>query len=139
MRAVIDTCIIVDALQNREPFFKDAHSLFLLCANRQFEGFLTAKSITDIYYLTHRYTHNDKTTRNILTKLFTLFGMPDATASDIHNAVLSDVSDFEDAVMIETAIRSGADCIVTRNTNDYNKALIPVYLPKEFVTMLTDG
>ena len=53
MRAVIDTCVIVDALQSREPFCKDAQSIFLLCANRQFQGFLTAKAITDIYYLTH--------------------------------------------------------------------------------------
>ncbi len=42
------------ALQSREPFCKDAQSIFLLCANRQSEGFLTAKAITDIYYLTHR-------------------------------------------------------------------------------------
>ena len=34
MRAVIDTCVIVDALQSREPFCKDAQSIFLLCANR---------------------------------------------------------------------------------------------------------
>ena len=52
MRAVIDTCVIVDALQSRELFCKDAQSIFLLCANQQFEGFLTAKAITDIYYLT---------------------------------------------------------------------------------------
>lgn len=54
MRAVIDTCVIVDALQNREPFCKDAQAIFLLCANRQFDGFVTAKAMTDIYYLTHR-------------------------------------------------------------------------------------
>ena len=54
MRAEIDTCIELDALQNREPFCRDAQAIFLLCANRQYEGFLTAKSVTDIYYLTHR-------------------------------------------------------------------------------------
>ena len=75
MRAVIDTCVIVDALQSREPFCKDAQSIFLLCANRQFEGFLTAKAITDIYYLTHRQTHSDKATRDVLTKLCALFGL----------------------------------------------------------------
>ena len=74
MRAVIDTCVIVDALQSREPFCKDAQSIFLLCANRQFEGFLTPKAITDIYYLTHRQTHSDKATRDVLTKLCALFG-----------------------------------------------------------------
>ena len=119
MRAVIDTCVIVDALQSREPFCKDAQSIFLLCANRQFEGFLTAKAITDIYYLTHRQTHSDKATRDVLTKLCA-------------------ISDFEDAVMVETTVRSGADCIVTRNTKDYSKAPIPVYAPAEFIELLTE-
>ena len=52
MRILIDTCIIIDALQNREPFNKNAQEIFLLAANRKFDGFITAKSVTDIYYLT---------------------------------------------------------------------------------------
>ena len=109
MRAVIDTCVIVDALQSREPFCKDAQSIFLLCANRQFEGFLTAKAITDIYYLTHRQTHSDKATRDVLTKLCALFGLLDTTALDIRKAISAEISDFEDAVMVETAVRSGVE------------------------------
>ena len=138
MRAVIDTCVIIDSLQSREPFCKDAQSIFLLCANRQFEGFLTAKSITDIYYLAHRQTHNDKATRDILTKLCALFGLLDTTALDIRKAILGETSDFEDDVMVETTERSGMDCIVTRNTRNYNKASIPVYTPGEFIELLTD-
>lgn len=137
MMAVIDTCVIVDALQSREPFCKDAQSIFLLCANRQFEGFLTAKAMTDIYYLTHRQTHNDKAARDVLTKLCALFVLLDTTALDIRKAISAEISDFEDAVMIETAVRSGADCIVTRNTKDYCKSLIPIYAPSEFVALLT--
>ena len=138
MRAVIDTCIIVDALQSREPFCKEAQSIFLLCANQQFEGFLTAKAITDIYYLTHRQIHSDKATRDVLTKLFALFGLLDTTALDIRKAVSAEISDFEDAVMAETAARSGVDCIVTRNTKDYSKTQISVYAPAEFVELLTE-
>lgn len=136
MRAVIDTCVIVDALQSRDPFCKDAQSIFLLCANRQFEGFLTAKAITDIYYLTHQQTHSGKATRDILTKLCALFGLLDTAALDIRKAISAEIPDFEDAVMVETAVRSGADCIVTRNTRDYSKAPIPVYAPAEFVELL---
>ena len=40
--------------------------------------------------------------------------------------------------MVETAVRSGVDCIVTRNTKDYSKAPIPVYAPAEFVELLTE-
>ena len=40
--------------------------------------------------------------------------------------------------MVETAVRSGADCIVTRNTKDYSKTQISVYAPAEFVELLTE-
>ena len=137
MRAVIDTCVIVDALQSREPFCKDAQSIFLLCANRQFEGFLTAKAITDIYYLTHRQ-HSDKATRDVLTKLCALFGLLDTTALDIRKAISAEISDFEDAVMVETAVHSGVDCIVTRNTKDYTKAQIAICTPEEFIQQINE-
>ena len=138
MRVVIDTCIIVDALQAREPFYQDAQSIFLLCANQQFEGFLTAKSITDIYYLTHRQTHSDKDTRDVRSKLCALFGLLDTTELDIRKAISSEISDFEDAVMVETAMRSDMDGIVTRNTKDYKKSPLSVYSPLEFVKLLTE-
>lgn len=138
MKAVIDTCIIVDALQNRKPFCDDAQTIFLLCANQRFDGFLTAKAVTDIYYLTHRQTHSDKSTREILTKLCTLFHLLDTTAMDIRKAISAEISDFEDALMIETALRSCADCIVTRNTKDYSKAPLPVYAPAQFIEILSE-
>ena len=129
---------MVDVLQSREPFYRAAQTLFLFCANRLCEGFLTAKAVTDIYYLTHGLTHSDKTTREILAKLCALFGLLDTAALDIRKAISAGVSDFEDAVMIETAVRSGVDCIVTRNTRDYSKVPIPVYTPERFVELLSE-
>ena len=58
-----------------------AQKLFIYSANKQFEGYITSKSVTDIYYLTHRLTHNDVETRKILSKLFTLFHLLDTTSS----------------------------------------------------------
>ncbi|MDY4692210.1 MAG: hypothetical protein SO401_01355 [Blautia sp.] len=40
--------------------------------------------------------------------------------------------------MIETAIRSKVDCIITRNTKDYQKSSIPVYTPEEFLKSLEE-
>ena len=71
MRALIDTCIVIDALQAREPFAEDAQQIFLAVANKRVMGFLTAKSAADIYYITHRHTHNDHETRRVLSTLFT--------------------------------------------------------------------
>ena len=109
MKVLIDTCIIIDALQDRKPFSKHAQQIFLETANRTFIGCITAKSITDIYYLTHKATHNDEATREILHKLFSL------------------------AVMSETASRNALDYIITRNVKDYSQSKIPVYMPESFL------
>lgn len=133
MRALIDTCIVIDALQSREPFCKEAQEIFLAVANKQFKGFLTAKSVTDIYYLTHRHTHSDKETRIVLSKLFSLFELLDTAGMDCCKAISSDISDYEDAVMVESALRANMDCIVTRNIKDYTKSSVPIYAPADFL------
>ncbi|MBP1565657.1 MAG: hypothetical protein J6A58_07905 [Oscillospiraceae bacterium] len=57
----------------------------------------------------------------------------DTSGEDCRQALLSKISDFEDAVMVETAKRSKADCIVTRNIKDYANADITIYTPEEFI------
>ena len=138
MRILIDTCIIIDALQNRASFNKNAQDIFLLAANRKIDAFITAKSVTDIYYLMHRVTHSDKDTRDVLSRLFKLFELADTTGTDCKYALSSDVSDYEDAVMIETAVRTQVDSIVTRNTKDYSKSVVPVLTPDELIQKVTE-
>lgn len=136
MTAVIDTCVIIDALQDREPFSQDAQKLFLAVSNRQFEGVLTAKSVTDIFYILRRGLHSDSMTKDCIRKLFILFDIADTYAVDCQIVLGSETKDFEDAVMIETAKRIGADCIVTRNLKDYTSAEMPVYSPADFLNKL---
>lgn len=137
MRVLIDTCIIIDALQSRKPFNEDAEKIILLAANKSFEGFITATSATDIYYLTHRYTHSDKETRKILSNIFILLEPLATDGLDCRKAISSEISDYEDAVMVETAIRCKIDCIVTHNTKDYSKSPITVYEPTDFISKVT--
>ena len=136
MNALIDTCIIIDALQSREPFSKDAETIFLSVANRRCVGFLTANSVTDIYFLMHKALHSAAETRKALGILFSLFDIIDTCGIDCRKALTSGVSDYEDAVMIETAARAEIDCIVTRNLKDYAGAPMPVYSPTHFIELL---
>ena len=138
MRVLIDTCVIIDALQSRVPFAEAAQRLFLYSANKQFEGYITAKSVTDIYYLTHRLTHSDSETRKILSKLFTLFHLLDTTSLDCRKAISSEISDYEDAIMVETAIRSEIDCIVTRNIKDFKNSTVKVFEPSALLMILEE-
>ena len=135
MKVLIDTCIVIDALQNRVPFSENAQKIFLLVAEKQFCGYITAKSLSDIYYITHKATHDDKTTRNILLKLLSLFCIADTTADDCRKAISSPVSDYEDAIMIESALREKMDYIVTRNITDYTRSSVPILDPEKFLIL----
>lgn len=136
MNVLIDTCIIIDALQSREPFCKDAEDVFLSVANRRCVGFLAANSVTDIYYLMHKALHSVAETKKVLSVLFSLFEILDTCGIDCRKALTSDISDYEDAVMIESAARDEIDCIVTRNLKDYAGAPMPVYAPAQFIKLL---
>lgn len=136
MRALIDTCVIMDAIQNRAPFADNAKNIVRAAASKRFTGCMTAKAATDIYYLTHRCTHSDQETRTVLSKLYVLFRVLDTTEMDVRRALSSPVSDYEDAVMIETAVREEMDCIVTRNLKDYTLSPVPVYETEEFLKLL---
>lgn len=136
MRALIDTCVIIDALQNREPFCESAKSIFLAVANKQLEGYISASSITDIYYIIHRSTHNNARTRQILKTLLGLFGILDTAALDCRKALSSEISDYEDAVICETAERCDMDCLITRNQKDYAPSKVKICSPEEVLREL---
>lgn len=138
MKVLIDTCVIIDLLQKRDPFFDDAHMIFLAVANNQFEGTISAKSVTDIYYLMHRFLHDDSKTRKALETLFKLVKILDTTELDCKKALLSPISDYEDGLMIETAERTGMDAIITRNIKDYTKSKVQIFSPNDFLKMLND-
>ena len=133
MRAVIDTCVILDYLQCREPFFDDALNIAIGRANNEFEAYITASSLTDLYYIIHRHTHSSIETRRIISDLTVLFGLIDTYAEECINALHSEMKDYEDSVMSETAYRIKADCIVTRNIKDYERSRVPAVLPSEFL------
>ena len=134
---LFDTCIFMYLMQKREPFFDDAHKLFTAVANRQIKGFLTAKSILDIYYLLHRTNHSVEDTKKSLTALFNLFEILDTAAVDCKKAVLSGMPDFEDAVMTETALREGVNCIVTRNLKDFRNTAVKILAPGELIAEIS--
>ncbi|MCD7804637.1 MAG: PIN domain-containing protein [Oscillospiraceae bacterium] len=123
----------MDFLQNRQPFFDDAYAVLRMAVIGEFDGYITAKSAADIHYLTRRCTHSEEESRANLNKLLSIVILLDTTAEDVFHALTSDVSDFEDAIMIETGIRCKADCIITRNTKDFKDSPIKVLTPAEFI------
>ena len=131
MKFILDTCIIVDILQKREPFFKDAYSFIQNMIFHGITGIVHTSSITDIHYILKKSMKDEARVRENLKYVFTLFDVVDTTKHDCYEAIFSDTTDYEDAVMIEVAVRLGADAIITRNIKDYQKSHIPVSTPAD--------
>ena len=136
MKALVDTNIIIDALQSREDFLEDAREIMLRITD--YEGYITANGISDIYYLQYKFFHDEKRARGSLADLLAIFGILDITSDDCHNALRNNIPDFEDAILVESALRNKMDAIVTRNTKDFRKSPIKIYSPYEFLQMLGD-
>lgn len=54
MRVLIDTNVVLDFLQEREPFGANAARLFERIDTGEIEGFIAATTITNIYYIVRR-------------------------------------------------------------------------------------
>ena len=54
MRVLLDTNIILDVLQKREPWFEDGKKIFLAIAKKEIIGCVTAKEIADIHFFSRK-------------------------------------------------------------------------------------
>ena len=51
MKIMCDTNVILDVLLERESFVEDSYKILKLCEEHKIEGFVSASSVTDIFYL----------------------------------------------------------------------------------------
>lgn len=129
MRIMLDTNIMIDILEQREPFFTDS---YLVLRNALLNGDLCMMPVsvtTDIAYILRKNP-------NVKTKLLELSDMvalTDVLPTDFQEALNSEITDFEDALLVANAKRNKADCIVTRNAKDFTGTQIKVMTPKEFL------
>ena len=134
MRVLIDTNLILDYLMDRDGHFDDALNLLIAVVNEEIEGYVTANTITDLYYIVNKDLHNRKKTRAVIDKLLRLVRIIDCTGTDCVLALASPVKDFEDAVLVECGLRTGMDCLVTNNLKDFKGSRLPALRPGEFLT-----
>ncbi len=101
---------------------------FFLFSDQIINGSVKAKALTDIYYLLRKEL-NEKEVRRIISTIAELFDIIDTTGADCRLALLSDMKNYEDVIMVETAKRINADGIVTRNLKNYQTEEVKIYAP----------
>jgi predicted nucleic acid-binding protein len=136
MRVLVDTNIVLDALLEREPFFGDARALMEAIDSGQIVGYVTATTITHIFYIVRRQTRSID--RASLAVSETLAAMQICLVDrDILEAAFAfNMRDFEDAVQLGCAIAENLDAIITRNPQDFEGAALPILSARELLENL---
>ena len=70
-KILIDTNIILDIALNRKPFVQKSDELIRLIEKNKISAYITATTVTDIYYIARRKTSHDKAIK-FLKSLFDL-------------------------------------------------------------------
>lgn len=133
MRVYLDTCVIIDYLSKREPFFDDAKEILNLIADNKVFGFVSSSSITDIHYIINHFLKDEELTRNHMINILSLIDIISTYSYNIKTIFDSPINDFEDALVEELSYQLKLDYIITRNFKDFKNSRIEILTPKEFL------
>jgi predicted nucleic acid-binding protein len=114
MTILLDTNVIMDALQERQPFDVEAKEILLRAQNGEFTCYFTANAATDIFYL-YRKARDLKSARQVLNFLLATYKVVSVTHEDCMNAMSIPIEDFEDALTSSCAQKAGVDYIISRD------------------------
>ncbi len=133
MKIMCDTNVIIDVLLEREPFIEDSYKVLKFCEEHKIDGFVSASSVTDIYYLVRKYTHSTDMAYKAVGKLLEIVKVCSVTNNDVLIAFQKKAKDFEDCLVATCAKSIHCNCIVTRNKRDFDGMGIPMFTPTEIL------
>ena len=133
MKILIDTNVIIDVYQNRKDFVDNSAKVLKLSENRKVTGYITASTITDIYFILSRHIKDRQQLKSLVQKLLSSVTLADVMAKDVTDSFDLVIEDFEDALLAQCAKRLKIDYIVTRNTKDFVNSPISAITPDDFL------
>lgn len=126
MQVLVDTNIILDFLLEREPFLQDAETLFQAISFGQLVGYVTATTLTDIFYIARRHTQSFERAKQAVEIALATMEVCTVNRTVLEIALTSGIPDFEDSVQVASAVTEGLDAIVTRD-NNFISSSIPIF------------
>ena len=133
MRVLVDTNIMLDALLEREPFFGDARALMEAIDSGQIVGYVTATTLTNIFYIVRRQTRSIERASLAVSETLAAMQICSVDRDILEAAFASNLRDFEDAVQLACAIAENLDAIITRNPQDFTGAALPILSASELL------
>ncbi len=137
MKCFIDTNILLDVLEERQPHYEYSAQIWSLAESCRIEAFVSAISFNNIHYLVQRH-ESRKAAQRAVELLNATFTMIPLGQEIMNRAIQAKRADFEDTIQFFSAVSVQADCIITRNAKDFPQDVLPILSPEAFLSQFAD-
>jgi predicted nucleic acid-binding protein len=136
MRVLIDTNVVLDVILERKPFVETAIALFALIETGKIQGYISATTITNIFYIVRKLKGREVALEAI-SRLLRGLNLCSVGTRVIQQALHLNLHDFEDGVQLACAVLESLDAVVTRDGNDFQDANFTVLSTAQIVGQYT--
>jgi len=135
MRVLLDTNVVLDHFLARQPFDIEALAIWRANERGEFAGYISGITAVNLFYVARKEVGREQA-RQAVAELLAAMQVAAIDVAVLQSAHTLQWSDYEDAVQHASATASGMDAIVTRNLEDYRRAMLPVFSPAAFLAQL---
>jgi predicted nucleic acid-binding protein len=133
MNVFVDTNVLIDVLAKREPFYADSAGIWTLAEQGRVNGFISVISFNNIYYVVRKLRSRQAANRMMVLLRGTFTPVP-FDKQILDQALDAGFGDLEDAIQYFSAVRAGAECIISRDASAFPRSELPVLTPAELLT-----
>ena len=142
VKVFLDTNILIDMLSSqRRPFSDASDRIFQAIRDGRLEGVISIQSIVDASYILQRDNGSLQLFREKILQIQNYVNLEPLDYSDLHEALLSSQSDFEDELQYSHAYGIGCDYFITADRklqNTHKNTGMQICTPEEFIQIMTE-
>jgi len=135
VKLLVDVNVILDVLLARKPWAADSALLLDAAERGMVTAYVAGHTITTANYIVARNSSPRKASIAI-TDILRIMRVVPVEAADFAQALVLEMSDFQDAVQAATAAKVGADFVATRNEKDYKRSPVKARTPSELLALI---
>lgn len=132
IRVFLDTNVLVDVLNKREPFVHDSAEMIDLGCLGMVKLYTSALSFATCLYLIRKSLGKENAVFAIRS-LRRVISISPMNETEFDAAFSSDATDYEDMLQYYSALAAACDVVVTRNKQHFPQGGIPIKTPTEFL------
>lgn len=134
-KVLIDLNIIIDFLNKRDDH-EAALAVYDKCVKKEIQGYVSSHEITTLSYFLEKEKYERVKRNKIISNLLDNLSVLTAHEEILRKSLISELEDYEDAVIDELASNEGIDYIVTRNLKDFKKSRNRIYTAREILDVV---